>query len=344
LEETSDIQKGLSRKDLIRAGAGITMAGAASGLLARSAGAATVSPAAAGGKIPTSLKTGFSWFLAHPVTKGWADGIKKVLDSQQGVKISYKVLDPEAKADVQVQQVNTMIAQGYNIIWLQPIDSAALAGPVKRARDRGIVLVTINIEANALRSAHVTQPHKLFSTIIGKRMAQGLHGKGGIYLVTNAQGTSIYNARKSGFLGGLKGTQIKVLGEVDGQADAKHAHDAIVPVLSGNKNLAGIWCLNDDMAQGVVQAIREAGRKGIVVWGNGDGEKGALRMIEQGLLAGTMWTDVVLQGQIAGTAGLAFARAGMSGKDIPNVSEIDVPFLVVDKTNVRTIPASARVF
>ena len=283
------------------------------------------------------LLTAFCWYLNLPGTVAWSQGIQQVTSVQQTVSVKYSVKDPNSDPAVQVQMVNAMVDQGYDVIWLQPIDSAAIAAPVKRARDAGIVVVTINIVANSPDAAFVTQNHALLSNAVGVEMAKALKGKGDIYLVTNAPGTSIYNLRKNGFLSGIKGTSIKVLGEANGLGTSVGAHDAFVPVLRGNPSIQGVWCLNDDMALGVIEALKEAGRTAIV-WADGDGSQEAMDAIRSGALAGDTYTNLIAQGNMAATAGLAFAQCGLPASKLPDQAQIDVPFTVVTKANVSTIP------
>jgi ribose transport system substrate-binding protein len=286
---------------------------------------------------PKSLLTAFCWYLNLPGTVAWSQGIRNVTSVQQGVTVKYSVKDPNSDPAVQAQMVNTMVDQGYNIIWLQPIDSAAIAAPVKRARSAGIVVVTINIVANAQDAAFVTQNHTLLSEAVGTQMAKALGGKGNIYLVTNAPGTSIYNLRKNGFLSALKGTSIKVLGEANGLGTSSGAYNAFVPVLHGSQNIQGVWCLNDDMALGVIQALKQAG-KTAVVWADGDGSQEAMDAIRAGTLAGDQYTDLIAQGNMAATAGLALAGCGIPANKLPVQADIAVPFTIVTKANVSTIP------
>jgi ribose transport system substrate-binding protein len=328
--------KTYSRRQILKTGA---VAATAASIIP-AFGLSNISTAGASVRVADTSKpllTAFCWYLNLPGTVAWSQGIQQVTSVQETVSVKYSVKDPNSDPTVQVQMVNTMVDQGYDIIWLQPIDSAAIAAPVKRARDAGIVVITINIVANSQDAAFVTQNHSLLSHAVGVQMAKALNGTGNIYLVTNAPGTSIYNLRKNGFLSALKGTNIKVLGEANGQGTSVGALDAFVPVLRGNSKIDGVWCLNDDMALGVIQALKEAKRTALV-WADGDGSQEAMDAIRAGTLAGDTYTDLIAQGNMAATAGLAFAQSGLPANKFPLQAEIDVPFTVVTKANVSTIP------
>ncbi len=328
--------KTYSRRQVLTTGAAAVTAASMLPLVGwpSTAYAADMVPNASGKK---SLLTAFCWYLELAGTVAWSDGIEGVTSVQQAVNVKYSVKDPNSDPAVQVQMVNSMVDEGYDIIWLQPIDSAAIAAPVTRARNAGIVVITINIEANSQDAAFVTQNHTLLSHAVGVEMAKELGGKGNIYLVTNAPGTSIYNFRKGGFLSALKGTSIKVLGEADGAGTSVGALDAFIPVLRGNPDLQGVWCLNDSMAIGVIEALKQEGRKALV-WADGDGSQEAMDAIRAGTLAGDTYTNLIAQGNMAATAGLAFAQCGVPANKLPVQANIDVPYTVVTKSNVSTIP------
>ena len=143
-----------------------------------------------------SLLTAFCWNFKLPGHCASSQGIRNVTSVQQGVTVKYSVKDPNPDPAVQAQMVNTMVDQNYKIIWLQPIDSAAIAAPVKRARNAGIVVVTINIVANAQDAAFVTQNHTLLSQAVGTQMAKALGGKGNIYLVRRPRYINLQPAKE----------------------------------------------------------------------------------------------------------------------------------------------------
>jgi ABC-type sugar transport system substrate-binding protein len=91
------------------------------------------------------------------------------------------------------------------------------------------------------------------------------------------------------------------------------------------------------MALGVIEALKEAGRTALV-WADGDGSQEAMDAIRSGTLAGDTYTNLIAQGNMAATAGLAFAQSGLPANKLPDQAQIDVPFTVVTKANVSTIP------
>ena len=54
---------------------------------------------------------------------------------------TYEIFDSKQDASTQIDQVNSIIAQGFNAMTIQAVDNAALAPVVGQAADNGIIVV-----------------------------------------------------------------------------------------------------------------------------------------------------------------------------------------------------------
>ena len=86
----------------------------------------------------------FIQFVQHTVPAAWSKGIEDILKTQQNV--DYELLDGQAKADVQISHMTTAINQGVDVIFLQPVDSVGIGPSIKKAREAGISVITLNID------------------------------------------------------------------------------------------------------------------------------------------------------------------------------------------------------
>src|SRR6478672_716956 len=62
------------------------------------------------------IKMAFVQFQPHTVSTAWSTGIQEVLATQQIV--DYQALDGQAKLEVQVSLMDTLISQGVSVIFL----------------------------------------------------------------------------------------------------------------------------------------------------------------------------------------------------------------------------------
>ncbi len=318
------------------------IAGATSGLFARfdtSAGVPDISQARAQ---DARYKMAFIQWQPHTVPAAWSKGIEEVLGPQQIV--DYELLDGQNKVEVQVSLMDTLINQGTSVIFLQPIDSVALAPSIAKAKRAGISVITLNIDATEPHAAHVEMNHYFGAIDIAKAMGDAMGGKGKVAILNAPPGIIIRDQRTDGFVDGLKQHHpgIQVVADQVADWDRKKAQDVLNTILAANPDLGGAYGVNDSMALGAVDVAKEKGLIGkFVVFGN-DGEVAALESIEAGELTGTQYTDVYQQGRLAAAAATVVATGGVPATAFAQQSHLLMPYVIATKENVGTIQPSQR--
>ncbi len=254
-------------------------------------------------------KMAFIQWQPHTVPAAWSKGIEEVLKTQQ--TIDYELLDGQNKVEVQVSLIDTLIEQGASVIFLQPIDSVALAPSIAKAKRAGISVITLNIDATEPHAAHVEMNHYYGAMDIAKSLGDAMGGKGKVAILNAPPGIIIRDQRTNGFVDGLKQHHpgIEIVADQVADWDRKKAQDVLTTILAAHPDLGGVYGVNDSMALGAVDVAKEKGLLGkIVIFGN-DGETGALESIAAGELTGTQYTDVFQQGRLAAAAATVLATA-----------------------------------
>lgn len=302
---------------------------------APSATSATATPSATQKK--DQYKMVFIQQQPHTVSTGWGQGIEEVTKNQQN--IDFKVLDGQNKLDTQINLMQTAISQKVDVIFLQPMDSVALGPQIAKAREAGIPVITLNIAANEPHAAHVEMNHYFGAKAIAEKMGAMMGGKGNVVILNAPPGIVIRDQRTNGFVDGMKEKypDIKIIADQVADWDRKKAQDVFSALMAANKEIGGVYGVNDSMALGAVDAAKAAGRlKEMVIFGN-DGEKDALESIEKGELAGTQYTDVWQQGRLAAALGIGLATGGITAQNFSNQARILMPYIIATKDNVGTI-------
>jgi ribose transport system substrate-binding protein len=230
------------------------------------------------------------------------------------------------------------------VIFLQPIDSVALAPSIAKAKRAGIPVITLNIDATEAHAAHVEMNHYFGAMDIAKTMGGLMGGKGTVAILNAPPGIIIRDQRTNGFVDGLKKHHpgIKVVADQVADWDRKKAQDVLTTILAANPDLGGVYGVNDSMALGAVDVAKEKGRIGkMVIFGN-DGEIAALESIEAGELTGTQYTDVYQQGRLAAGAATVLATGGIAAGAFAKQSHLLMPYVIVTKKNVDTVQPSQR--
>jgi ribose transport system substrate-binding protein len=283
------------------------------------------------------------WIQIQPqaTSTAWGQGLAEIATQQKNV--SFQVLDGQNKAETQINLMNTAISQGIDCIFLQPADSVGLAPSIKKAKAAGIPVITLNIDATEAHAAHVEMNHYYGAMDIAAKMGSLIGGAGDVVIINAPPGITIRDLRTNGFVDGMKAKypNVKISADQNAEWDRKKAQDVFSAMWAANPNIKGVYGVNDDMALGVVDVIKEKGIKGVVVFGN-DGEKAALASIEAGELTGTQYTDVWQQGRFAMAAGVVLASGGVNAGSFGQQGHLLMPYSILTKDNVASIPASAR--
>jgi ribose transport system substrate-binding protein len=288
------------------------------------------------------IKMAFIQFMPHTVPAAWSKGIEGVLRSQDGV--DYALLDGQAKVEVQISLMDTLINDGVAAIFLQPVDSVAVGPSIAKAKRAGIPVITLNIDASEKHAAHVEMSHFVGAKDIAKEMGGRMGGKGKVVILNAPPGIIIRDMRTNGFVEGLKQYHpaIKVVADQSAEWSRKKAQDVFATMLAANPDVNGVYGVNDSMALGAVDVAKQKGILGkLVIFGN-DGEKDALESIENGELTGTQYTDVYQQGRFAAVAATVLATGGVSAKSFTNQGRVLMPYIIATKEAVGQIKPDQR--
>jgi ribose transport system substrate-binding protein len=290
----------------------------------------------------TRYRMAFIQWQPHTVPAAWSKGIEEVLTPQQIV--DYELLDGQNKVEVQASLMDTLISQGASVIFLQPIDSVALAPSIAKAKRAGIPVITLNIDATEAHAAHVEMNHYYGAMDIAKAMGDAMGGKGKVAILNAPPGIIIRDQRTNGFVEGMKQHHpgIEIVADQVADWDRKKAQDVLNTILAANPDLGGAYGVNDSMALGAVDVAKEKGLLGkFVVFGN-DGETAALESIEAGELTGTQYTDVYQQGRLAAAAATVLATGGVDAGAFAQQSRLLMPYVIATKANAGSIQPSQR--
>jgi len=233
-----------------------------------SGGGATGRPASADSKggAKKKLVIGFAQTGAE---SGWRKAeTQSVKDEAEKRGIDLKFSDGQGKQELQIQAIHSFIQQKVDGIILAPVVVTGFEPVLKEAKEAGIPVVLSD------RAVEVKDP-SLYATLVGsdfvdegKRCAEYLgkkmNGKGNIAEIEGNSGSAPQIERKKGFDEALakEFPNIKIIADADGKFEIAKGKEVMEAMLRANgKNINAVFCHNDDMGLGAIQAIQEAGMK-----------------------------------------------------------------------------------
>lgn len=211
-------------------------------------------------------------------------------------RFQLKVTDARGQTSQQVSDVEDLIAQGVDVLFLAPREAKGFDTALQQAREAGIPVFLIDREVNGT-------PGKDYITFIGsdfvkegQRAAEWLatktNGKAGIVELRGTAGSSVANDRHNGFAEELKKhPEMRIIADQDaGFTRAKGLSVMQNIIQSKGSEITAVYTHNDEMALGAIEALKAAGRKpGVdVIVLSVDGQKSALESIIRGELGATV--------------------------------------------------------
>jgi ABC-type sugar transport system substrate-binding protein len=212
-------------------------------------------------------------------------------------KLGYQLVytDAAGSAAKQVADVNSMIAQGVDVIFLAPREEKPLIPAVMAAKKAGIpvILLDRNVDQSLAKAG---QDYVTFigSDFIdeGKRMAEWLlkNKPDGAKIIEleGTTGSSPANDRKKGFDEALAGKAgFEILASQSGDFARDKGRQVAEALLQAHPDADVIYAHNDEMAMGAIAALEAAGKtpgKDVLVLSI-DGGKEAVQAVVDGKIA-----------------------------------------------------------
>ena len=222
------------------------------------------------------------------------------------------------------------IRSGANVIMISPISTSNCTEGVEMAHEDGIPTIAVNNEFNG--ADMFVGPNSYEEGEIAGDWAVKNVKSGKAAIIMGLAGTDVVKNRTNGFVDALKDSDIEVVDQQNADWDRDTAKDVCATFLKTYDDLSVIFCNNDVMALGAVEAIKESDRKlnkDIYVIG-ADGTDEAYTSIKNGELAATVSMFPYYEGMMA----TEVTTRVMLGQTMPKV--IWTPALAVDATNIDT--------
>jgi len=293
--------------------------------------AETTAAATEAGKV---IKVGFTILC----TDGFY--IKKYIEryNQQIADNGYESVMLDCTFDVakQVSQIDNLIAQGVDIIFVMPADPKAVIPGIQKAKEAGIPVLAVHDKIDPSGEQYTIGYAGADSVKLGEGagilMEQALNGNGNIVVLGGSYGANYGIALYSGFKSKIS-AGIKILGEGDHGWDRAKSMALMEDFLTKYDNIDGVYAFDDNTGFGAIDAIKAAQRTTIKVVSI-NGQKEAFDAIKAGDLFGTVKQDPVANVDKAFESLALF----LAGKDVPQYNYSDSP--IVTKENVDSLEPS----
>jgi ribose transport system substrate-binding protein len=278
-----------------------------------------------------------------PTDHGWLGAVSKNTQAEADKydDVDFKLLEA-ADADSQAQQIEQVISEKPDVLVVLPQDGEALTPVAQKAENAGIPVVNID--------RLFTQPDAATATILGDNYQIGvlaaeyigeeLNCKGKVVEIQGLAGISVTQERTEGFEEQLKKScpdgGVEVVAQQPGDFNPDKGLTVMENILQSENEIDAVYTHDDDMAQGVVQAIRNSGRDDEMFLTGVGGSQAAMEQIKEGgLYRATFLYNPSMAASAVTMARLIGLEEGFTELVPPTVPrQLIVPAAVVTKENV----------
>jgi len=254
------------------------------------------------------------------------DTIEDVASRHPGSSVI--VTDANANASKQLADVENLVVQDVDAIIIVPIDEKAILPGIRQANARSIPVIAITHIPNAqVLTTIAAQGDYANGRASGELLRDALGGQGKIATVGVPYNLWRIDERVRGFNDAIAGTGIEVVAE-QASDDQARVQDLVSGILVAHPDLAGIWCTFSNQIVGTSDALRMAGRKGVVLTGI-DADKSIIERIRRGWVTGTAAQFPAEHGRLAAEAAFAY----LAGEPVQETYEVPVGIVMPDNVD-----------
>lgn len=272
--------------------------------------------------------------LSNPFWGAMEQGIEDAAKAQ-GVDYYLQAVESDQAAEPQLNVCNTMLERKPAVMLVAAINSTNLLPCLKRANDEGIPVVDLdaNIDYAIAQKAGVKIAFSIGSDNVeaGRKGADyvastlGPDARGPVLVIEGLAGNITGQKRAQGFKDELAKAApgLQVVASLPGDWDRGKAANITNDTLTQYPDLRAIFAANDVMALGAVETVYAAGQGDSIIVVGVDGNKDAVKSIEEDRLN----ASVAQLPYLVGKEAVEKVTDVLDGKKVPQF--IAVPTLVL---------------
>ena len=202
--------------------------------------------------------------LGNPYFVTLADGAAaRAKELNPAVKVTSVSADYDLSK--QFSQIDNFISSKVDLILLNAVDPSAMASAIKKARDAGIVVVAVDVDAKGV-NATVQTDNVEAGKLACQFLVDKLAGKGNVIIQNGPQVTAVTDRVKGCKAALAAAPDIKVLSDdQDGKGSREGGLNVMQGYLTRFPKIDGLFAINDPQAIGSDLAAKQLKRSGIII-------------------------------------------------------------------------------
>ena len=202
--------------------------------------------------------------LGNPYFVTLADGATaRAKELNPNVKVTSVSADYDLSK--QFSQIDNFISSKVDLILLNAVDPSAMASAIKKARNAGIVVVAVDVDAKGV-NATVQTDNVEAGKLACQFLVDKLAGKGNVIIQNGPQVTAVTDRVKGCKAALASAPDIKVLSDdQDGKGSREGGLNVMQGYLTRFPKIDGLFAINDPQAIGSDLAAKQLKRSAILI-------------------------------------------------------------------------------
>lgn len=244
--------------------------------------------------------------------------------------------DPASQANA----IQDLAVQGLDALVILPTDPDPLVNAIKEVKAKGTFVTIVDrapsVMDSSVRDLYVAGNNPALGQVAGEYIKATTPDAE--VVVIRGLPIPIDQQRQDGFDKGIEGSNVKVLDRQFGNWNRDDAFKVMQDYLTKYPKIDVVWCQDDDMVVGVLQAIEQAGRTDIQYIVAGAGSKEMIKKVMDG--DKMVPVDVLYPPAMVGTAMELTAAAIFNQVPVHGTYTLDATLITKDNAASYYFPDS----
>ena len=193
------------------------------------------------------------------------DKIKELVEAKGDELI---VTDPGNDVTKQISQVEDMLSQKLDGLFMNPVDAQGIIPALDMAKEAGVPMVGFDTEVGDMSYlvSYTGSDNYKAGKVVGEDLVKKAPNGGKIIVLDSPTMQSVVD-RTNGFMDAIKGHGFEVVAQQDAKGNLQVAMGIAEDLLQSNPDVVAIFGGNDPTALGALAAANAAGIKNCMIYG-----------------------------------------------------------------------------
>lgn len=237
--------------------------------------------------------------------------------------------DPAMDVAKQINQIEDMITQGIDAIYLNPVDWEGIRPALEALKAANIPIINFDTRVKDMDfvTAYAGSDNKNAGKVCGEDLVKRFPNGGKIVVLDSPTMNSV-NDRIEGFLSAIEGKGFEIVAQQDARGDLQTSLKISEDILQANPDIVAIMGGNDPTALGALAACKAANLTDILIYGVDGSPEAKAEIASGGQFAGSGAQSPISIGVESVNLAYKVLKGESYEKDIP------VETFLINKDNV----------